>query len=471
MALGDIKNGVTKMFGDGELSPIYYHFSASLVVVYPDRELIEVCPRVNDVAPQKIFFESLSAEDKEGATTAEELADIWANRGFFFVPDSPDIKYINNINQLPDPNESGVVDLGDNGIKYVFTRVVDLGGLSIDFGNNVINGISQELGGIQNAVVVIDQTCTVKSFRFNACDVTINAVDGAFDWGFVNFYDCTNVEIVLASNVVWETTGFINTYNVQLTGTVDSWIIAPNCIWRSVATDNVDFLAIRSTATVNRRIRIEDSVFASSFANQRPINIEAGATINAESFLLEDIAFIGPGSITGINGDDDRAFFTRCSGDGVINSTAIANMTIKDNQTATSTPVSGDRYKVAGITEVNNIIQRLVHDAPNNTLEYTSSVSRIFKILMPYTVFAGNNNVVGVYIAVTRAGNIEDPNTDALIDSEMYTTTNGSRPIGGTSQAIVTLNQGDKVYPVVENENGNTVRVEFLNMIIETANV
>jgi len=462
-------NGVTKMARSLSPSVLEYAWPNGGVHITVYTDINEAYIHYPSGAPRQIVpFDELQEADKLGAANIEELVDEYATRGFFFSVN--EIVYISSYDQLPDP-VGGVIDLGDDAKKYIFTRDIDVQGNTVDFGNNVISGLSQEVGGITNGALLIDQTCTVRDIKFDSVSAVINAPLGAFDWKSINFFNSSNIDIQAAQNIVWDTFGFINTYNVQITGEVDSFILAPNNIFRSVTTEVCDFFAVRSTAVINRRIRIEDSVFVTDFLTQNPINVEAGATIPVEGFKMEDVNFAGPGSISGINGGDDIANFQRCTGDGVVNSTSIANLYIQNNQALTPVAVAGDKYKVVGTTQVSAIIQRFTHDAANNTLEYTSSVSRIFRIQAPYTVFAGNNNIVGAYIAVTRAGNTENPNTDVIGESEMYTTTNGARPIAGASQCIVALNQGDKVYFAVENENGNDVRVEFLNMIIETANV
>lgn len=390
---------------------------------------------------------------------------------FDALGDTTDIVYVSSLADLPFPVE-GQITLPENRL-YFFLKMVDLGGLQINFGFNVFRGISQELAGIENATVVIDDTCTISDFRFNNTAITINAPLGAFDWNRVNMYDSPNaINVVAADNIVWETFGFINSYNLRVTGTVASLIMSPNCIMRSVDEPTAVFFTIASTAVITRRIRIQDSVFATSFATQTSLLVEPGASIQLESLILKTVRFTGLGtSVSGINGDDDRTVFFEVVGNGVINSTAIANMYMKNNLLGTPILAIDGRYPVVGNTLFADIRQKFEHIPAENSLRYISNVSRIFKIIVTYTVFSGTNNTVGLYIGVARSGNGLVPDVDRITESEMYTTTNGSRPENSVAMALTTLNFGDRVYCIVQNKASTTdVRIEFLNMIIEKAN-
>ena len=462
-------NGVDKLNLGNNI--LLYDFPRAFVHVNTLTTGIKISFNNAGIEPTETLFDDL--EDNYGTADAEAYADYLANNGFLGADGSSvsggDIIYIDEFSKLP-AEQGGIIDLGDNGKLYYFTKMVDCQGLTIRVGNNALQAISQDIAGIQNAFISIDTSCKVSSFRFNNVSMLIDDIDGAYDWSFVNFYDSANIEIANAANVVWETFGFINTYNVQITGNVSSFVLSPNCIFRTVATQACDFFAVRSTAVISRRIRIEKSVFITSFATQIPIKVEAGASIGVEAFILTTVGFTGDGVITGINGDSDMANFRDCTGGSVINSTSIANMFMIANPT-TTTAIQNQKVKILGTTQVSSVIQRFVHDAVNNTLEYTSSIPRIFKIQVPHTVFAGNNNIIKSYIGVTPNGSAENPSVDFIDSSVSDVTTNGTRPERGFSQAIVTLNQGDKIYFIGENTTSNDFRGDSINVIVETANV
>jgi len=379
------------------------------------------------------------------------------------------IVYVSSMADLP------AVVLGEifinTGRLYYFLRVVDLGGAILRIGSCAIQGISQELAGIENAEVIVNDTATLSSILFRSCTIEIDAPLGAYDWQHINFYDCNSIEIKQADNLVLDTIGFINTYNVVISGTINSFILAPNCIFRSILEPTATFLKIASTAVITRRIRIQDSVFQTSFVTQNSIVFEAGASIGIESFIVKTVRFTGPGTaVTGINGDNDKAFFFEAIGTGVINSTAIANMYMKNNLVPTLVTVIGDRYPMLGITQFGPIYQKFIHNLSENSLVYSSIVQRIFTVRVTYTVLSGSNNVVGVYIGIARSGFPIDPTANRISESEMYTTTNGARPENSVVQCIVTLNQGDRIYCIVQNTTAATnITISFFNMIVEKA--
>lgn len=383
-------------------------------------------------------------------------------------------KQISDISELPAP-VSGVIELNTAGILYEFFGVIDLQGNTLRISETVsLRGGSQEIAGVSNGNVEIVSTCTIAYFRFENVAMTINAPTGAFDWTFVNFVNCPNVlNVAAADNIIFQTFGFINSPNFRITGTINSLVVSPNSIFRSVTNPNAVLFDITPTAIINRRIRIQDSVFETNAPTQTAVRVQSGASIGIESFIFKTVRMNGNGTaFSGINGDDDRAFFFEVVGGNSINSTAIANMYMKNNTTPTVVSVSGTRYAMAGMTEFGAVRQRFIHDVATNSLIYTSIVPRIFNIQVAYSIISGNNNVVGVYIGIDRNGIPLNPDTDKITESEMYTTTSGTRPESSFSQCVVTLNQGDRVYVILQNISAATnITVEFMNMIIQKASV
>lgn len=379
----------------------------------------------------------------------------------------PEIK-VTSINDLPAP-VSGVITLPSSGSLYGFYSMIDLGGNDIILGNNSFRGTSQELAGLENGRVIVQDTCTIQYFRFNNLQMIINATLGAFDWTKVNFYNSPNcIDVQAADNIVFNTFGFINSYGFKISGNLNSLILSPNCIFRSVTVPATMF-ELTATANIGRRIRIQDSVFATD-TGQTAIKVHPSATIGVESFLLNVVRFTGPGTyLDGISGIQDIAFFTLC--DGILNSTAIANMYVKNNATETVITVQNDRYNVLGTTEISTLIQRFTHDSVNNAVTYTSSVERTFKVQCTFTLLGNTNNVIGTYLGVARSGNAINPTLDRITESEVYITANGSRPDSGAVQAFVNLSQGDRVYLITQNTSGTqNVTYVFLQMTIERNN-
>lgn len=374
---------------------------------------------------------------------------------------------------LPAPVNNEII-LPSNGYWYEFLEIVDLNGDTLVVGNNVLTGISQEVSGVANATVLVNETCTIRYFRFNNVEMIIDDINGAYDWGYVNFYNSPNcIDVVNADNIVFGTFGFINSYNFKLSGTINSLILSPNNIFRSVTDNNVVMFDITSTAVVNRRIRIQDSVFSTD-ATQIGLRVHPSATIPDESVILIGVRFTGSGTyVDGINGDSNIAFFENVVGQNntIINTTAIANMYMKNNAVETVVTVVSDRYAVLGTTELGTLTQRFTLNQSENSLTYTSSVTRTFRVQATFTLTSGNNNIIGNYLAVNKNGNPIDPNADRISESEVYITTSGTRPDSGAIQAFVELSEGDKLYIITQNtSNTQNITFVFLQVIIERAN-
>ena len=392
-----------------------------------------------------------------------------------------DLIFVDNINKLPNP-VLGTYTLNES---YFFTEKIDFGGANVVLDNAAIIGASQEKAGITNANVTASSTSSVNWIRFDECDILIDAIGGAFDLTKNNFYGCGYITIQNAANIILETSAFINSLGIDLVGTIDSLVLSPNCIFRNadisegipipVGYDTTNFVNIASTAVINRRIRVQDSVFSTSVATQKAINFEVGASIPVESLILKTVSFNGIGTaLNGINGGDDRASFFEVKGGNSINSATIGSMVMKDNTVATVVSFQDDRYKVAGTFEAGAVMQRFQFDAVNNALEYTSVVPRTFIIQAPFTVRndSGSNVVIGSYLGVKKAANLNfDPDIDRISESEQYTTnSNSTRPDAGTCQAVVTLEQGDKIYLITQNKKGaQDIIHEFVNLIAQRA--
>jgi hypothetical protein len=197
------------------------------------------------------------------------------------------------------------------------------------------------------------------------------------------------------------------------------------------------------------------------------VDFSTSASVPVESYILNGVNFSGAGTyLAGVLATDDKAQFFNCK--GIQNSSSIANMYMKNNAVATDVLVQNDRYRVAGTTEINAIIQRFSHDLANNAVEYTSTISRIFKVLITGSLTSGQNNVIGCYIGILRSGNSINPTNDRVSESEVYVSASGTRPDTYAIQCLANLNQGDKVYMIVQNTTGTTdITVNFLNLVIE----
>ena len=384
---------------------------------------------------------------------------------------NPNLIEVFTLADLPTP-ELGIITLPNEGKLYSFFAMVDLLGNTIRFGNNVFRAISQEVAGLSNGIVEILETCTISDFRFDNVEMIINAPLGAYDWNRVNFYDCPNViDVQAADNIIMETLGFINSENFKISGTINSLALSPNCIFRSVINPTATFFRVESTAVINRRLRIENSVFQTSFVGQKDIEFISGATIPDERFRLSNILFQGNGiALTGINGNSSKALFRNNEGGNVINSTRFGRMYINNNTTPTTIAASNTATKVVGTFTPNTNNQRFSFDVANNLLTCISPINAMYNLQATLAISGSANKKIGAYLCVCRVGNAINPTVDKLNSSENYIpSATGGRADNLTLIDSIDLSNGDRVYLAIENETDTTQLIcEFANLIVQT---
>jgi hypothetical protein len=239
-----------------------------------------------------------------------------------------------------------------------------------------------------------------------------------------------------------------------------------NSLFRGLGSSG-NIIELDASCIITRRFRIIYSSIV-AFSATVGINVNASATIPVEAYILDTVNFSGGSTyLVGVDHTSTKALFINCV--GITNVRSIGAMYMKNNAIETVIPNVNDRVKMAGVTEVNGINQRFAHDLANNALEYTGLISTTFHITATFTISpSANNQKYGIYLGVNRGGAI-DPNADRISESEVYINTPQSgRADAAAVQALVTLNEGDKVYMILQNVTSSAnVTVEFLNMIIK----
>ena len=393
---------------------------------------------------------------------------------------SEGVKFVNGKEDLPKP-VGGVITLKD-GITYYFITDIDLGGDRFETNGVVtILGTSSETASITSTGLADSTPLLTSRYTLSMRDITLKDVHTgiyiddnggdslALNWVGVNFLNVSNVgEIASVDNFIYDTGAFLGSQNLRFTGEVGT-VGAINSLFQGDGSAK-PIIEVAATANITRRFRIiYSSVVA--FGSTVGIDVKADSTIPIEGFILDTINFSGGGTfLGGVNFDDERASFTSCK--GVTNTTAIAQMFMKNNETETVVTTQGDRYPVAGTSETTTELnQKFTHILADNALRYDSSVPRLFKVSLTFTVLAPQNNQIGIYLGRTRSGDIRDANADRRPESEAYITTGGSRPDAGSIQTLIELAEGDEIYAIVQNISGTgNITMEFMNMIVERTN-
>lgn len=388
-------------------------------------------------------------------------------------------KFISSRFDFPDPI-NGVITL-EEGTAYFITANIDLAGNRLVGSNNVaILGSSSETSSITSTGLNVNTALFTSQFTTPIRDVSFVNVgtgfsingsgnDIALDWTGVNFVNVPNIgTIANVNNFIFTKGAFLHSENFIINGTANT-IAFNQSLFSGRGSGNI--FQILSTADIQRRFRI---IYSSFIIDDSSVGIDFSqlASVPIENYILDTCNFSGTSNtyLTGVSNSDNKANFK--FNVGIKNSSNIANMYIKNSAVETIVSVQSDRYAILGISEVSSNIQRFEHDDTNNSLIYKSPIPRLFKIQMSISLKSGNNNRIGVYLAVSRSGNGLSPDLDRISESEIYVTSNGlnERPVAGFCQALLELNENDKVYGIVQNTSGTTnIVVEFMNMIIEKA--
>jgi len=370
----------------------------------------------------------------------------------------------------------GVHTLADNA-TYFLTGTVDLNGARIVAGQNttILGGSSENCrlkstGLTGTALITSAYSLPMRGLTIEA-DVALD-LDGtgtptaALDWFGVNFSNCATVgTIANYSNFIATDCAWLNSAGLTFDGTIGT-VGFSQCIFTTPAGGTA--INVSATCTLTRRFRIIYSAFV-VLSGQTGINFSASATVPDEAYILDTVNFGGGGTYTaGVAGTSDKVRWLSCV--GITNTVAVAQMFMKNNATATDITVQGDRYPMAGTTEFAALSQRFEHVSADNAVRYTSAIPRRVKAQASFSVTAPNNNVLGIYIGKCTSGNGLDPDADRISESEVYITASGTRPDAGFVQALIDINDGDKLYIIVQNQtSASDITVVFLNMIVEQA--
>lgn len=374
-----------------------------------------------------------------------------------------DYVIVDSTAKLPQP-VSGVITLEDN-TTYFFTTTIDLLGSRLVCGQNtVILGGSSENCRIKStgltgtALITSQWSLPIRSIAFEADIVFALDANGnanqALDWFGVNVIDSNTVGTIANYNNFISTDGaFLNTQGLTFDGSIGTIGFSQNIFDCKAGGTSI---IIPSTATITRRFRIIYSAFI-ALSGETGINVSTSATIPIEGYILDTVNFSGGGTYTtGVPYTDNKALFS--NNRGINNSAEISYYTMTANATATTIANAGVAVKVAGTTISQAVTQKFTNT--NNRATYTGAISRAFSISAVLSCTSGNNNQIGIYIAV---------NGTIATETEVYITTGGTgRAEAGKVQGIFQLNTDNYIEIFVENSTGaNNITVTDLSVIVE----
>lgn len=377
--------------------------------------------------------------------------------------------FVASLSELPKA-QSGIITLKANA-TYYFTGSIDLlGSRLVGSENTVILGASSENSRITSTGLSVgvpllysEWTTPIRHVVFEDVDTAIEiqgAINApvALDWTGVNFLNVPNIGLIdTCDNFIFSKGAFLNSQNLIFDGTIGTVGMDNNIYTGSGSVG--DILKVLSTCVITRRFRL---IYSSMvvFGSTVGINVNTGATIPTEGYILDTINFSGGGTyLNGVSYIDNKTRFVNSK--GIENTAEIGNYFMTNNATTTTITAIDTPVKVLGTSTANAINQKFTHS--NNRLTYVGSLIRDFQVTATLSLTSGNNNVVGVYVA--KNGNI-------ITSSEMYSTTSsGGRAESITCQTILELNQNDYVEIFVENASAvSNITVEYLNVITKSLN-
>lgn len=362
---------------------------------------------------------------------------------------------------------AGVITL-EAGKAYLFIGDVDLAGDRLALSaTTAILGSSSETSSLTSTGLGTDylittsstmpiQNITIKNVT-NAISVNpSNVASGiALDWRSVNFSGCTiNGRFGNIANFIMDNAAIIGKGKFEFFGTADT--VAINNSLLSGDGTAYSMIDIQSTATITRRFRVIYSSFIAT-ASTVAINVDVGATIPSESYILNVCNFAGGGTyLTGVLATDNKALFLKNV--GIINSRDISQYFMNGNATETVIAVVSTPVKILGATTSAAVTSKFTNT--DNRATYNGALNGYFKVSATLSLESANNNQIGIYIA---------KNGVILPESETYITTGGTgKGENAFVQTLVTLNENDFIEIFVENNTGTTnITVSDLNVVIQ----
>ena len=397
-------------------------------------------------------FDEATGEGKTGALSRAELIGV---------------NFVNSPADLPPADLDGVIQLGDNE-TYYFNTTVDLEGNRLVAGQNtVILGSSSENCRIKStgltgtALLSSAWSLPMRGITLEA-DVAINLdatgnANQAIDWFGVNFTDCNTIGTIKNyGNCIWSDCAILNSQGLTFDGSIGT-IGLQSSLFDCSSGGTV--LILPATLTIPRRFRIIYSAFVAIGAfSETSINVDVGATIPDEGYILDTCNFAAGGTYTaGIQSTDSRVLWTNCV--GITNTDSVASYYMVNNATVTDIVTQNVAVKAAGTTSSGPLVQRFTLTA--NRATYQGPRTRIFQVSGVATLSGGgSNNEYDVLVYLNGA-----PITGA---DQAVTSSTGGRVESLTVQTLVQLSTNDYIEIWVKNATGtNDVTFQNLNVIVK----
>ena len=382
--------------------------------------------------------------------------------------DINNLVYVDDIGKFPTPI-AGVITL-ENNFTYIMTKSIDLLGNRIVSNNNVVNlyGESSETcfltsTGLGAGIALITSNTTIKLRDFTIKDVnTALNLDKdtimALDWEGLNFTNVPNIGLIKDfDNLIFTKGTFFNSKGLVLDGTFGTAGFSNTLFQGDGLAGNI--ISLPSTAIVTRRFRL-DKCAVVVFGSTIGINVNAGATIPSERYILDTVSFSGGGTyLSGTDHTSNKTLFR--FNDGIINTSENSMYYMENNATATDIVTAGAYVKISGTT-ISGTASRFTNTS--NRATYIGSKTRTFEISAIATFTSGSDGD-NIAIKIYKNGIALD-GTRAVGVTRTVLGVNKADNV--KTQDIVELATNDFLEIYVSNLTDNSdVTITDLNVIIK----
>lgn len=354
---------------------------------------------------------------------------------------------------------------------YVIGDAIDLEGDRLVLGDNTtIIGASSEncsltSTGLDSNEYLITTDYTFPLRHITIKDVTkgiiINPNDNAaqpiaLDWTGVNFEGCTtNLYCNTIDNFIFSKGAILGSGSIVFNGSVGTIGIDNSLFTGSGSAYNI--IDITANAIVTRRFRTIYTSFV-AFGSTVAIDVDAGATIPTEGFILDTVNFSAGGTyLGGLNHTSNDSLFSNCK--GITNTAVNGQLYMQDNATATTISIIDTFYKVAGTTSASSDNAKFTH--ANNRLTCDAVVVRKYLIQCTLSFNSSNGNICEFGFYDSQLAGIRTP-------SRTKATANAAgRAENVTMSCVVSMSDTDYLEVHCANKTGaNDITVTDMNFVI-----
>jgi hypothetical protein len=188
------------------------------------------------------------------------------------------------------------------------------------------------------------------------------------------------------------------------------------------------------------------------------IEVEVGASIPAESYILDTVNFSGAGTyLTGLDHTSNDSLFINCK--GIVNTAVNGQLYMQGNAIATVISATNTFYKVLGTTTASADNSKFSHS--NNRLTCDAIISRKYLIQCFLSFSAGNGNVCEFGFYDSQLSAVRTP-------SKTKSTANASGRAENIGFAcVLNMESGDYLEIHASNTSASTnITVDNMNFVV-----